>query len=761
MTQHQPSGRNRAPIPPTGYLGRTWQESVPSWPQAVRPPAGTPNVLFIVLDDTGFSHLGCFGSDIQTPNIDALAAGGLRFNNFHTTAICSPTRASLLTGRNPHAVGIGFVAEGSNGFPNTRGKITKETGLISEILKEAGYNTFAVGKWHLMPAGEHSVAGPYDNWPLGRGFERYYGFLGAETSQWHPELTADNHRVEQPRTPEEGYHLTEDLSDKIIEFIRDQKAVAPHKPFFGYLAYGATHAPHHAPKAYIDKYKGRFDKGWDVVRAEWFERQKELGIIPADTTLPPSNPNAQAWDGLSDDEKRLYARMQEIFAGYLEHTDYHIGRVLDFLREIGQFDNTLIVLLSDNGASAEGGPHGSDHEWKSMFLGFEPAAERLLERIDELGTPTTYNHYPIGWAQAGNTPLKWYKRWVHAGGVKDPLIISYPDRIKSGGEIRSQFHHVSDIVPTVLELTGVTPPASINGVQQKEFHGTSLAYAFDDAEAPTHKQTQYFEMLGNRGIWHKGWKAVCAHVPDEPYENDVWELYHVDKDFSESRNLAQERPEKLRELIDLWWAEAGRNGVLPLDDRVTTRMQQMMELAPDRPTTYTYLPGVKSIPTFVAPDLGSKAFTITAEVERPDEHAEGTLVALGGSFGGYAFFVQHNRLVFHYNFLSDTHDVITSTEELPTGPVSLRIDFKPDDFFSGTGKLFANDVQIGEGRLERIFLLGFAIGSFEVGHSGPTPVSPTFQSPFAFSGTLKKVVVTVERHKPPLERALAIELATQ
>ncbi|WP_165423508.1 arylsulfatase [Ktedonosporobacter rubrisoli] len=753
MTDPQHNGTFR------GHTGRTWQDSEPWWPEPVRPPTGSPNVLFIVLDDTGFAHLGCYGSDISTPNIDSLAAEGLRYNNFHTTAICSPTRACLLSGRNHHATGVSFVTEVPNGFPNSRGKVSKQTGLLSEILKENGYNTIAVGKWHLVPSDEQSSSGPFDNWPLGRGFEHYYGFLGGETNQWNPDLVAYNQRIEQPRRAEEGYHLTEDLTDKAIDFVRNQQATAQGKPFFLYLAYGATHAPHQAPREFIDKYKGKYDKGWDQVREEWFARQKEQGIIPPETQLPPHNPGVKAWQELSPDEQRLFARMQEVFAGYLEHTDYHIGRLLDFLKEIGQFENTLIVFLSDNGASPEGGPDGTDNEWK-FFNGVEVKARDIQHRIDDLGTPRAYNHYPQGWAQAGNTPLKWYKRWVHAGGVKDPLIIHYPAHIKDKGSIRQQYHHVTDITPTVLELIGLQPPASLNGVTQEPLHGTSLAYTFDQPAAPTRKQVQYYEMLGNRGIWQAGWKAVCYHQPDTPYEEDEWELYHVEEDFSESRDLATVHPEKLRQLIELWWVEAGRYNVLPLDDRLLTRGRA--HLARRKfPTTYVFPPYIARLTATAGPILGNRSYTITAEIERADSRTEGVLVAQGGRFGGLALFIQNNQLVFDYNYLGDKHYIITSVAEVPGGASTLRFEFIRTGELQGQGRLVINGQVVGEGLIERTTLLAGGPGAFDVGQNTLTPVSETYETPFRFSGKLKYVTITLENAEPDLAAILATELATE
>ncbi|MBB3108628.1 arylsulfatase [Paenibacillus phyllosphaerae] len=751
-----------------GIIGATVQDSTPNWPQPAGSPEGSPNVVVILLDDLGFSHLGSYGSDIATPNIDKLAQGGLRYNNFHTTAICSPTRAALLTGRNPHATGVSFVSGFDNGFPNTRGKISKDNALLSEILVENGYNTFAVGKWHLVPAVEHTAAGPFDNWPLGRGFERYYGFLEGATNQWNPDLVEDNRPVKQPKSVAEGYHLTEDLTDKAIEYIRDQKSAAPDKPFFAYVAYGATHAPHHAPKAYIDRYKGKYDKGWDVTRQEWFERQKAIGIIPQDAVLPPRNPNVKEWDSLSEDEKRLFARQQEAFAGFLEHTDEHIGRLVDYIEEIGQLHNTVVVLLSDNGACAMGGQEGTVHTWAEGF-GIKETFEQKLARIDEIGSDFANNHYPAGWAQAGNTPLKWYKSFVHAGGVKDPLIIHYPKGIQDGGAVRTQFSYVTDIVPTVLELIGIEAPEVYKGVTQQPIHGTSLAYTFASGDEPTRKPAQYFEMVGNRGIWHKGWKAVAAHKPDTSFNDDVWELYNVDEDFTESNDLAATHPEKLRELVDLWWAEAGRNGVLPLDGRSILAKVRSIEAAKrasagaaaPQVTERVFYPSSFPLPFAKSPDVRNKPFEIRAEVFRHSVEEEGVLVVQGGRFGGYGLFIEANKLIFHYNHSWGVQYTVVSEQELPAGELSLAFRFAKTSEAEGVGTLYVNGARVGEGPIGHVAQLGFSSDHFHVGENGSTPLSETAGAATAYQGQLKRVVFTLGGYSNDLASQLAVELATE
>ena len=598
-----------------GVIGRTIDESTPWFPERPEPPEGAPNVVYIVLDDTGFAHLGCYGSDIETPNMDRLAAGGIRYNNFHTTALCSPTRACLLTGRNHHSVGVGRISELNAGFPGYYGHATERAANVAEILSLHGYSTFASGKWHLLPNTNTSVAGPYNHWPTSRGFDRYYGFLGGETSQWNPDLVMGNERVQPPRSPEEGYHLTEDLVDRAITFIQDQKSVEPEKPFFLYLAFGATHAPHQVPRDFIEKYRGRFDDGWDAARARIFERQQQMGIVPPGTELAPRNDGVRAWNDLTDTERRYFARTQEVFAGFLDHTDHHIGRVLDFLGEIGQFENTLIVLISDNGASQEGGPIGTpEHIYFSSLTGVrvDLTVDDLIKHIDELGGPLHHNHYPTGWAQAGNTPLKRYKQNTHGGGIRDPMIVHWPARIKDRGAIRHQYHHVSDVTPTVLEVLGIEASTVYKGVEQMPIEGTSFAYTFENPDAPTRKERQYYEMLGHRAIYEDRWKAVSFHQPGGSFDADRWELYHISEDFSECSDLAGEHPEKLQTLIDAWWEDAERYNVLPLADPVSAR--SLGGTTRRRRRQFTYYPGKASVPMRLAPNVADRSHRITAEI---------------------------------------------------------------------------------------------------------------------------------------------------
>ncbi|MEW6130437.1 MAG: arylsulfatase [Acidobacteriota bacterium] len=724
-----------------GVIGRTYKESKPEWNLPAKAPQGAPNVIYLVLDDVGFAQLGCYGSEIQTPNLDKLAAGGLRYNNFHTTALCSPSRACLLTGHNHHANHFGVVAEAATGYPGYDGRMPRSQATIAEILKQSGYATFYVGKWHQAPPDETSDAGPFERWPLGMGFERFYGFLGGETNQWFPDLVYDNHHIEAPRRA--GYHLTEDLTDRAIQFINEQKQVNPDKPFFMNLAYGAGHAPHHVPKKYIEIYKGKFDKGWDKVREETLTRQKQMGIVPPNTQLAPRNADVKAWDELTADEKRLYARMQEVFAGFLTHADEHIGRLLAFLEERKLMENTLIVVVSDNGASQEGRATGSFNEG----LYFNQIAEdpaMNLKMIDELGGPLTYPHYPLGWAMAGNTPFKRYKQEAHAGANTDPMMIHYPKLIKDRGAIRSQYHHLIDITPTILEIIGIAQSKTVNGVDQRPFDGVSLAYTFGDARTPGRRETQYYEMLGHRAIYHKGWKAVVSHERGSDFENDKWELYKVDEDFSEANDLAAAQPEKLREMKERWWAEAGKYNVLPLDDRGVIRALE--QPASNRPLTVaTYLPGMSAVPRANMLNFRNRSFQITAEVEMP-QNAEGALLALGGRFAGFSFFVQKGRLNFAYNFFGLERYTVTSSETLPSGMATLRMEFTASGA-KGVAALFINDKKVGEGLVPRTVPITFGLSEgMTIGRDPSTPVVETYQSPFAFNGKIKKVVMELKEN---------------
>jgi len=731
-----------------GEIGRTVKESTPWWPGPKRSEDGSPNVVVILLDDTGFGHFGCYGSTIETPNFDRLAGGGLRYNNFHTTALCSPTRASLLTGRNHHTVGMRALANFDTGYPNMRGCISPHAATIAEILREEGYATFAAGKWHLAPMEEASTAGPFDNWPLQRGFDRFYGFLQGETDQFHPELTYDNHPVEPPCGPDEGYHLSEDIVDQSMAFIRDSTSIRPDRPFFLYLAFGATHSPYQAPREFIEKYRGRFDEGWDVVREKWYRRQIEMGVIPEDTELAPRNPGVRPWDELSENEKKFALRLQEAFAAMLDHTDQQVGRLIDFLEDMEQIDNTLIVLLSDNGASQEGGPTGVMDEFK-YFNGVPEDVDTIQDRLDDIGGPHSHSNIPWGWAQAGNSPLKWYKQNTHGGGVRDPLIMHWPARIKDHGGVRGQFHHVSDIVPTILEMLDIDAPDTYRGYDQMPMTGTSMAYSFDGANEPTRKQVQYFEMFGHRGIWADGWKAVTYHRPGTPFNDDEWELYHLTEDFSESRNLAAEHPEKLREMIDLWWVEAGRQGVLPLDDRRFLFKSMRRKGTPHASRHYTYYPPLSHVPSDVAPTLGSRTWTVSAEVDRPDASIQGVIAAQGTQNGGYSWYIKDNKMVFDYNIFAE-HHVVRSDTEVPIGRIRLEIRFVRH---GETGKI--NLVMDGQecGTIQVPYVMRMISSTgLDIGKDSLSPVTDDYAAPFAFKGKIRRFDVVLHRYRSPKEK---------
>ncbi|HPR03810.1 MAG TPA: arylsulfatase [Deltaproteobacteria bacterium] len=753
----------------TGVIGRTVDRSSPAWPEPLRAKEGAPNVLFIVLDDTGFGQLGCYGSPIRTPNIDSLASGGLRYNNMHTTALCSPTRSCILTGRNHHSNAMSCITEGSTGFPGGNGYIPFENGFLSEMLLQHGYNTYAIGKWHLTPADQISAAGSYERWPLGRGFERYFGFLGGDTHQYYPDLTYDNHRVEPEKTPDEGYHLTEDLVDKAVAFIADSKQVAPNKPFFLYFATGAMHAPHHVRKEWADKYKGVFDDGWEAYREKVFAKQKELGIVPADAELSRHDPDVKPWRECTEEEKKLYARMMEVFAGFLEHTDHHIGRLLDFLKAIGEFDNTLIMLISDNGASSEGGPSGSVNE--NLFFNFVPESlEENLKAIDDLGGPKTFNHYAWGWTWAGNTPFRRWKRETYRGGISDPFIVHWTKGIKARGEIRTQYAHAIDMVPTVLEALSLEPPASIKGVTQSPIEGHSFAHTFDEKAATSAHITQYFEMMGHRSLYHDGWRAVCpwpgtsfteagkgfgTPIPAETLtELDAqhWELYHVATDFAENHNIAAENRAKLIEMIAQWYVEAGKYNVLPVDGRGQQRFaDERPMIAKDR-TSYTYYPGTQEVPVNAAAKILNRPFSITADVDVPQGGAEGVLVSQGGIDGGYTFFVQGGMLRYTYNYVARTFYHIESTEPVTPGRHKLRFEFEmtgtPDVLKGkgspGRGQLYIDGALVGQADMPVTcpIMLGLASG-VAVGADPGSPVTDEYRPPFAFTGTLYDVTFDV------------------
>jgi arylsulfatase A-like enzyme len=721
-----------------GVIGRTFRESTPWWPTASRAPRGAPNVVFIVLDDVGFADLGCYGGDVDTPHVDRLAAGGLQYTNFHVTSMCSPTRACLLSGRNAHAVGMGIIAEWSSGFPGYQGRLSRRAATLAEVLREHAYGTYAVGKWHLGPLSEATAAGPFNAWPLARGFDRWYGFHGALTDQWHPELFEDNHAVEVPQRPD--YHLSEDLVDRAIGFVRDHRTAAPDRPFFLYLAFGACHWPHHVSGTYRDKYRGRYDRGWDVVREQRFARQTARGIVTACTRLAPRNPDVPAWNALTADERRLVTRLQEAYAAFLDHTDTQIGRLLGFLGATEQLQETLIVLLSDNGASPEGGRLGAVNERKHLNYEPETTAESLAA-LDRIGSEWAFNHYATGWAQVGNTPLKWYKKDTHGGGIRAPLIVSWPGRLRTSAGIRTQYHHVIDVMPTILEVVGAAAPIVYQGVAQLPLHGVSMAYTFDAPTTPTTKRVQHYELLGDRAIWCDGWKAVARHEKGEDFDTDRWELYHTDADFSECEDLAAAQPQKLRELVDRWWAEAGAFDVLPLDDREYERVAANAEARAR--SRYVYYPGMARIDRLSAPYITDRSWSLSAEVEIPAGGAEGVLLAAGSRFAGYVLYVKDGHPVFEYVYSPAERHVLRSETTAPAGPSVLRYEFRRTGPQRGRGTLLINGRAVGSVEIRKTWPIHGTTAGITCGHDAGAAVSDAYAAPFPFTGTLRRVIVEI------------------
>jgi arylsulfatase A-like enzyme len=770
-----------------GRINIDQRDSVPDWEPYLQPvaPAGAASVLYIVLDDVGFSAMEPWGGLIETPNIKKLAEKGLTYTNWHTTALCSPTRSSLLTGRNHTTNGMACIAEATTGYPNSNGHIPFECATIAEVLGERGWNTYMLGKWHLVAADEMNMASTKRNWPVGRGFERYYGFLGGETNQWYPDLVYDNHPVDQPAMPEEGYHLTTDLTNKAIEFIKDAKMIAPDKPFFMYFCPGATHAPHHAPKDWIEKYEGKFDMGYEKYRELVFERQKQMGIFRASAELSPLNPYAEEqsiegkpwpaldvvrpWDSLSDEERRLFSRMAEVYAGFLSHTDYEIGRLLDFLEETHQLENTIVVLVSDNGASGEGGPNGSVNENK-FFNGIPDEIEENLRYLDDLGSPATYNHYPVGWAWAFNTPFKMWKRYNFEGGVADPMVVSWPKGIAAKGEVRHQFLHATDVAPTMYDLLGVELPEVVKGFPQIPLEGVSFRSTFESDDVPTSKEIGFFSMLGSRAIWHKGWKAVSVHPTIAGwghFDRDRWELYNTEEDPTESHDLAAEHPTKVKELINLWFHAAGLYNGLPLEDRTAVEVladPSRPQMAPPR-DRYVYYPDSAEVPESAAVNIRNRSYSIAVEVDIESADCSGVLFSHGARFGGHALYVRNHKLKYVYNFVGSKEQLVESTKEIPTGRVILGASFDREGNgmpATGTLSLFIDDEKVGEGRIMtqpgNFSLVGEGLN---VGKDPAEPVTGDYPgtSPYAFTGgTIKEAIVDISGdHYVDLElEALAI-----
>ena len=741
-----------------GRIGRDWRDSEPWWPPEVSPPPGAPNVVLVVLDDVGFGQLGCYGSPIDTPVIDGLAASGVRLANFHTTALCSPSRACLLTGRNHHRSGMGRVADLAVGFPGYWGKPPRENGYLSEILRQEGYATYAVGKWHLSPENETDMASSRATWPLARGFDRWYGFHGGETHQFVPALFHDNHSVRPPKSIEEGYHLSADLADRAIEFVGDLRAVDAERPFFLYLCTGACHSPHQAPKDWIDRYRGAFDSGWDEWRDRTFARQLDMGVLPAGTALSPRPPWVPAWTDISDVERELAARFMECFAGFLSYTDAQLGRVLSFLEDVGDLDDTVVILVSDNGASSEGGSQGSINDIRLENM--DPASVREMhERIDEIGGPTTHNNYPWGWTMAGNTPFKRWKREVHEGGVADPCIVSWPARFgPAGGGIRHQFAHAIDILPSVLELVGIPAPSQIEGTAQSRIDGLSFGSLLgpEGADAPGAHRTQHFEMLGSRAIYHDGWKAVTFHPvgpmyddglnPNASFDDDVWELYHVAEDVSEVNDLATAEPERLAAMIALWWEEAGRNDVLPLDNRpLWALINKKPDHRRDR-SVFRYYQGGAPVPESVAVQVQNRSHTIRVDMRTgPGIVPSGVLLAVGSILGGWSLHFADGRLRYVHNLYGKVRHVLESPEPVGPGVHQVALAFTKDEGLGGPAWLLVDGEVVTEGVIDRFTAAGFnGVGvGLTCGYEWGPAVGEGYGAPFAFNGTIERAVVEV------------------
>ena len=728
----------------------------PPTPFRVQAPQGAPNVLIILIDDMGFGQASSFGGPIQMPTLDRMAKGGLRYNRFHTTALCSPTRAALLSGRNHHVCNMGSITETATAFPGQTGKRPNSVAPLAEMLRLNGYSTAAFGKSHETAAWEVSPSGPTDRWPTRSGFDKFYGFIGGETNQWAPAIYEDMSRVELPKDP--NYHFMTDMTNQAIKWISAQKALTPDKPFFTYFAPGATHAPHHAPKAWIEKYRGKFDQGWDKLREETLARQIALGVVPAGTKLAPKPEAIKDWDALSADEKKLFARQMEIFAGFGEYADHEIGRMIQALEDLGQMENTLIFYeVGDNGASAEGTMNGLYNE-STYFNGVPESVADILKHYDELGGPRSYPHYAAGWAVAGDAPFTWTKQVAGTlGGCRNPLVVHWPKGIKAAGEVRSQWHHVIDIAPTILEAAGLPEPTSVNGTVQTPIEGVSMLYSFAAAKAAGTHKTQYFEIFGNRGIYHDGWLAHTVHraaweaKPRRPLLEDKWELYDIANDFSSARDLAGERPDKLKELQALFLKEAEKNYVLPLDDRSLERTNAALVGRPDLMagrTSLTVFPGMIGMTENVFINIKNRSHSITADVTVPDAGADGVIISQAGRFGGWSLYLKDGKPTYTYNYLGLSASKVASPKPLKAGKATIRFEFAYDGGGlgkGGVGTLLVDGEKVAEARIERTqaFIFSADEGA-DVGQDGETPVTDDYpQEDNKFTGTIRKVVVEI------------------
>jgi len=747
-----------------GTISLDIRDSKPDWTPflARKAPQGAPNVLVVLYDDTGLAAWSPFGGRIEMPTLQKLADRGLRYSQWHTTALCSPTRSCFLTGRNHHQNGFATISEAASGFPGYSSHIPPECASMATVLREAGWSTFWVGKNHNIPVDEWTMGSSKKRWPLAQGYDRFYGFVGGETNNWYPDLAEDNHYVAQPYSPEEGYHLSKDLADKALEFIRDSRQTEPDKPWYLWFCPGANHAPHHAPKEFIDKYKGKFDDGYEAYRHWALASMVGKGILPRDTQLTPINPMTEGtfspadavrpWDTLSDDEKRLFSRMAEVYAGFSEYTDSQVGRIVEYLEESGQLDNTIVMYCADNGASGEGSPNGSVNEGK-FANGYPDDIEQNLTMIDKLGSPDAYNHYPTGWAAAFSTPFRMFKRYSYQGGVADPLVISWPRGIKARGEVRHQYHHCTDIVPTILDCCGVKMPEVVDGYQQVPLPGVSMRYSFDQPHAPTRKETQYYEMLGTRGIWHRGWKAVTEHGPFTDlghFDKDRWQLFHTEVDRAEARDVADQHPARLKALIELWMEEAKRYNVLPLSDLGIMGLLKM-EFKPPVPAAgqYVYYPGTSEIPEHSAANTHGVSFKVLADVEFTPE-TKGVIFAHGSRFGGHSLFVKDGKLTYTYNFLGIAPEQKLIADAPKEGEHVVGVEFTKQRTGTyqesyGPARLYVDDKVLAESEI-RTMTGHFAITGegLCIGYDSGDVVSSEYPPGFDFSdGKLARVVFDV------------------
>ena len=770
--------RSSLPLPESkfeGVVGKTYEDSKPDWPKVPQAPEGAPNVILILLDDVGFGQVSTFGGPVPSPALDKLAARGLRYNRFHTTAICGPSRAALITGRNHHNCGVGFLAEWATGFPSYNNMIPRTTATVGRVLKDNGYATSWFGKDHNTPDWESSVAGPFDRWPTGMGFEYFYGFIGGETHQYYPVLFENTVAVEPDKTPEEGYHFMTDMTDRAINWLRYSKSVAPQKPVFLYFAPGAAHAPHHAPKAWRDKFKGQFDAGWDAVREETYQRQLKLGVIPADTKLTPRPDWVEPWDDLPTDEKRLYARFMENFAGYLSYADHECGRLIEAVEALPDADNTLIFyIVGDNGASSEGGFQGTINEVMNLN-GVPSKLADNLKALDEIGGPNTEPHYPVGWAWAGNAPFQWVKQVAsHFGGSRNPMVVAWPKGISDHGGLREQFTHLIDVVPTILAAANIPAPKTVDGVEQKPHDGVPINSTFADAKAKPVRERQYFEIFTNRAIYDKGWIACAQHtlpwrqdVAPGHWENDRWELYNIDEDFSEANDLAAKHPEKLKEMKALFDEEAKKNNVYPFDDRGSARLAVPKPSpggADPHRTHFTYFAGASRLAETAAPNTKNRSHRITAQIEMPDKGGEGVILAAGGASAGYALYVKDGKFVYHYNWFERERTDLASNIPLPPGKSTVTVEFAYDGGGLGKGgqvTIGIDGKEVGRTRINNTVAGRFGIDTFGVGSDTGSPVTNTYKAPFPFTGKVLQVDIDLApQNLSPAEETKLHEMET-